>query len=257
MDPLVNGTASGVGLTRYQINGGAFAVSEGAVAAFGLDGPYQVGFQSQDRVGNQELLRSATLYVDATAPVSALGFGGGRQYRGPDPASFFGSSDTTLSLSAYDPAIEGVASGVASTWFRDNGGEPRAYSMPLVFAEGIHDISYRSEDNVQNVEVWRSTRALIDATAPRTSLAVLGGHQLQGADPVSFYASSDTRLALLAVDPSVNGAASGVGLTQYQDNGGAFQTYVSSFSLAEGAHELAYQSQDQVSNREVLLSTNI
>ncbi len=248
-DPVVNGVASGVAATRYALDGGAFQVY---ASTFGLgEGVRTVAFLSEDRVGNVELTKSATVYVDATPPLTALTVGAPQSATGE---TLFVSTVTPFALSARDPVVNGVASGVRSLLYGLDAGPlaPYVSSFTLTAPEGARTLSWRADDNVGNQEVLKSSAVFLDEAPPVTSLAVLGGRQAPGPDAASFYASSDTRFALVSTD-----AASGLAFTRWQDDGGAFQLYLTTFTLAEGAHALAYQSQDRVLNLEVLRSTTV
>jgi sugar lactone lactonase YvrE len=246
-DAVVNGVASGVALTRYALDGGAF---QAYASTFTLaEGVRTVAFLSADRVGNAELTKSATVFVDATAPVTALTVGAPQSLTG---GTLFVSTVTPFALSAQDPVVNGVASGIRSLLYGLDAGPlaPYVSSFTLTAPEGARTLSWRADDNVGNQEVLKSSTVFLDEAPPVTSLAVLGGRQAPGPDAATFYASSDTRFALVSTD-----AASGLAFTRWQDDGGAFQLYLTTFTLAEGAHALAYQSQDRVENLEVLRST--
>ncbi len=255
-DPPLPSGQPGAGVNRIEVavDGGAFAVYTSSLTF--AEGRHTVQYRSIDNVGNVEVARTLNVQSDATPPLTALAVQGGHQFPGPNAASFFASADTRYALPAVDPVVKNAASGVALTRWQDNGGMFQAFSAPFSLAEGVHHLAYQSQDNVSNLEVLRSTTALVDAKPPVTSLLVAGGRQFPGPDAVTFYASSDTRLVLISTDPVVNGVASGVAFTQYQDNGGAFQVYASSLTLIEGVHKFGYQSSDNVANLEVLRSTN-
>ena len=169
------------------------------------------------------------------------------------------SARTSFTLTAQDPEIQGVAAGVREVSFKQGAGAFGAYGAPFTLAlpEGVKLVDWFAADNVGNAEVAKSTTVSLDATAPLTSLAVVGGRQAPGPDLSSFYASSDTSFALPGVDSILGEAASGLAFTRFQDNGGSFQNFASSFTLAEGSHLLGYQSQDRVDNLEVLKSTTV
>jgi len=266
-DPAAGNVASGVAFTRYRTGpltnyaSGAPAYAPGAfanyVSTFSLaEGVRRVDFQSQDNVANLELLKSATVFVDATPPATTLGIGAPQYAAG---GTLYVSTATPFTLAAQDPVVQEVASGVSAIFFHRDAdpAAPYASAFALALPDGAHAVSYYAADNAGNLEVVKTSTVALDATAPQTSLLVLGGRQFPGPDGRTFYASSDTRLALPALDPLVNGAASGLAFTRWQDNGGAFTVYVATLSLAEGAHALGYQSQDNVANLEVLRSTTV
>jgi DNA-binding beta-propeller fold protein YncE len=247
-DPVSDGVASGVAATRYALEGGAFQLYGSTFAL--TEGVRSVSFYSADNVGNAELTKSATVFVDATAPQTALSIGA-PQFQG---GALFVSTVTPFSLAAQDPVTNGVASGVRSLLAALDGAAlaPYVSTITLTAPEGVRTLSWRADDNVGNTEALKAKSVFLDATAPETSLEVLGGRQAPGPDAATFYASSDTRFALISTD-----AASGVAFTRWQDGGGSFQLYLTTFSLAEGAHALAYQSQDRVANLEVPRSTTV
>ncbi|MDP3544321.1 MAG: hypothetical protein Q8T11_17790 [Elusimicrobiota bacterium] len=256
-DPALPTGQPGSGVSRVEIavDGGPFAAYTSSLTF--AEGRHTVLYRSIDGVANVEATRALDIRSDATAPLTSLALSGGHQFQGPDALSFFASADTLYSLPAVDPLVKDVASGAAFTRRQDNGGPFQLFAAPFTLAEGVHHLGYQSQDHVQNLEVPLSTTALVDATAPRTSLAVVGGYRFPGPDAATFYASSDTRLALPAFDPVAGGVASGLAFTRYQDGDGPFQTFVSTFGLSEGAHRLGYHSQDNVHNLELLRSTDV
>lgn len=255
VDPLVANVAIGLDFIRWQDNGGVFQNYATPIAL--TEGVHVFGYQSQDRITNLEVLRSSTVLVDASAPVSTVTVGtpafldaGGARFVTPA---------TPVSFSALDPALPGgtAGAGVERIEVSVDGGAFSTYSPPLTFSPGLHTVSYRAKDRVGNIETAQTLTLRSDGASPLTTLAIQGGKQASGPDAASFFASSDTRLALSATDPIVSGVASGVDFTRWQDNGGAFQTYATPSDFSEGAHLVAYQSQDRVGNVEVLRSTTI
>ncbi|MDE2142259.1 MAG: hypothetical protein KGJ84_07615 [Elusimicrobia bacterium] len=254
-DPVVNAVASGAAATLFRVDASTFIRY---VSTFSLtEGVRRVDFQSADNVGNQELLKSATVYVDATAPATALAIGQ-PQYASPSGLLFVGPA-APFALSAQDPVVQGVASGVNAISVRVDSAPFAFYSATFTLTpdDGLRTVGWFSADNVGNAEAPKISTVALDATPPLTSLLVTGGRQFVGPDASTFYASADTRLILVSTDPLAGGLASGVAFTRWQDNNGAFTTYISSLALAEGAHKLGYQSQDDVANLEVLRSTNV
>ncbi|MFI5363619.1 MAG: OmpL47-type beta-barrel domain-containing protein [Elusimicrobiota bacterium] len=254
VDPVVSSVASGVRLTQYQIGGGSFTVYSGTFTLAAPDGPRQLAFQTTDNVGNASLLKSATVYLDATAPVTALTVG---VPQFASSGTVYVSTLTPFALASQDPLVNGVASGVRGVFVATSSGAFTAYAgtFTLTAPDGARTVAWYAADNVGNIEAVKSTTTALDATPPVTALSLSGGRQFQGL--AGFYASSDTRLVLGSTDPAVNGVASGVAFTRWQDSGGAFQLYASSLALVEGSHALGYQSQDNVQNLEVLRSTTI
>ncbi|TBR19407.1 hypothetical protein EPO15_14270 [bacterium] len=254
-DPMVADVAAGVDFTRWRDNGGLFQTYSTPLTL--AEGPHLLGFQSQDRVSNLEVLRSTTVFIDATAPVSAYSIGD-PLYTAVGAVKYI-TPATPVTFSAEDSALPGGTSGAGLDRIEVSidGGAFAAYSSALTFAEGRHTVLFRAVDRVGNVEPAQTLTLRSDASAPQTSLAVQGGKQVAGANPGSFYASSDTKFALPAVDPIVSDVASGVDFTTYRDNGGAIQPYYGPFGLPAGSHVLSYQSRDVVRNQEVSRSTTV
>ncbi|MEK7383074.1 MAG: hypothetical protein AAB262_07285, partial [Elusimicrobiota bacterium] len=254
-DPAVNAVASGAAETLFRVDAASFTRY---ASTFTLaEGARRVDFQSADNVGNLELLKSATVYVDATPPLTALSVGT-PQHVAPGGALFVGPA-TPFMLTTQDPVVQDVASGVSAVSVRVDS-EPFAFyatTFTLAPSDGLRTVSWFAADNVGNAETPKLSTVTLDAAAPRTSLLVAGGRQFAGPDASTFYASSDTRLVLVSTDPLAGGVASGVAFTQWQDNTGTFAAYASSLTLAEGRHLLAYQSSDNVLNLEVLRSTTV
>ncbi|HEX6159429.1 MAG TPA: S8 family serine peptidase [Thermoanaerobaculia bacterium] len=71
---------SGVLDVRYSIDGGAAVITPGAAATatFANDGQYSVSYFATDKAGNAETARTASVWVDTTAPV--LAFSGNVEY---------------------------------------------------------------------------------------------------------------------------------------------------------------------------------
>ena len=139
---------TGVRATRYQVDGGGW-IDYGVPFALQTEGVHVVEWFSEDNAGNMEAVRSATIRVDDTPPVTTPSPGGGRY-----------PSGTTFEFTALD-----AGSGVARTDFRVDGGAWTPYAGPLVLAVGDHTIGFRSADRLNNIEVER-TLSLTIAGAP-------------------------------------------------------------------------------------------
>lgn len=253
-DPVVGDAASGLAQTRYALDGGAFSVY---TATFALsEGVRRVDFQSVDNLGHEEPLKGATVYVDATAPVTTLSVGAPQFASG---ATLYVSTATPFTLTPQDPLAGGVASGVSETSYRLDGGAFAPYAAPFTLSapDGARALGWRAADNVGNAEAEKTAGVALDATAPRSALLLVGGRQVPGPGVASVYASSDTRVAFAAEDPMVGGVASGLARILWRDNGGAFSVFALPLALGEGRHALDYQGADNVANLEVARSTTV
>ena len=130
---------SGLGIrnTTYRIDGGNW-VNYTASGQFTLagDGKHTLEWHSEDYAGNLENASFANLTVDDTPPATTI-----------SPATKDVDAGTLFSLGATD-----AGSGVNHTEYMVDGGGWIAYSGGFNLSEGNHNISYRSVDNLGNVE---------------------------------------------------------------------------------------------------------
>ncbi len=135
-------------------------------------------------------------------------------------------------------------SGVAKTDYQVDGGAWTAYAPFTLPAEGTYTISYRSTDNVGNVETARIQTAIIDNTPP--AMTISASDPL--ADGVVNTVSPSTYFTLTSTDN-----LSGVQAIRYSIDSGPWQTYTGSFFLAgmtAGQHTISYKAIDNVLNEE-------
>ncbi len=161
------------------------------------------------------------------------------------------SPETLLSLSAQDDRDtvgDGLGLGVQSSQFSIDGAAFAEYASPLsIESDGAHELRYFSVDKAANSEPVKAWAFQVDATAPQTTLQV-------GSPVISLFGidliSTKTPLTLSAVDPVVNGTASGVDIIRYSLDDGTETTYAGPFSLPEGWHTLSFGATDRIGHRE-------
>ncbi len=194
-------------------------------------------FFSVDLAMNTESVKSATYAVirDTEPPVTTITAG----------TPNFTSSDGKLyvkSLSNFTLSATDDISGVATIGYRLDGGTWNAYASPLsLVTEGSHTIGYRSTDNAANVEIERSLGAVVDNTAPVSTITI-------GGSPVTVST---------AITLSANDNASGVRMTEYSIDDGPWIAYNAAFTLSgymEGQHSINYRSTDNLGNIETVKS---
>lgn len=249
MDPVSSGTASGVDDIEYNIDGLPFTVY---ASTLGLsEGIRQIYYRARDNADNMEAARSAVFYVDGTGPVSALSVSGD-QYHGD---KVYISTRSLVVITAADPIVANVASGVRGTKYSIDGSAFVDYSAFALAVEGERVVTYYSTDQVGNTESAKSTELWVDATPPRTALSVVGARY--DADGL-IYITGNSGITLSASDPVSGGTASGVLLTKYRVDGGGWQIYAGSFTVtAEGRHALEYYSLDRVNNMETISTATL
>lgn len=149
------------------------------------EGTHTLRFGSIDKAGNAELIRSTTVFVDGTAPVTQL-VAQKSNFPLSSPATIV--SGTTLSLTAFDPVSGGITSGLTTTYFLIDvqpttcpGGKPAdvpttsfdpgtcenpAYAGPFALSLGPHIIFFASRDNVGNAEPYQSVAVTVTSQFP-------------------------------------------------------------------------------------------
>lgn len=228
------------------------------LASAEADGLYALDFFAEDVAGNREDTRRTTVAVDNTPPLTALA---------PGTPSFAGSrlfvsTRTLMGFAAVDSVLDGAASGVDRTLYAVDGGSLAVFSSGFNLAGGTRAVSFQSYDRLGNAEIVRSTVVVVDADAPRTELSFLGAvaaasSQTVPVDADSFL-SAAAAMALTAEETGSAETASGVALTRFRLDSGAFQVYGGTFAPAsEGLHLLEFQSLDRVENEESLRVANV
>ena len=143
---------SGVATTEYQLDGGDWTAYAGPFQVR-ADGSHALAYRSTDRAGNVEEARTATLKLDATAPVLAAG--------GLEHGALYGDSRAvTLTYEAAD-ATSGLA-GVRATLDGEavaSGTTLKLYQLPL----GLHELELHATDRAGNAVT--ETRTFFVATS--------------------------------------------------------------------------------------------
>ncbi|HEY6871727.1 MAG TPA: Ig-like domain-containing protein [Geobacteraceae bacterium] len=231
---------SGVAGIEYGLDGAQSLNSYSApVTLAGVaDGSHTVTYRAYDRATNREIPRALAVTVDTTPPDTTM------TRTGPNFALAGGvyaaTSATTFNLQATD-----LLSGMAKTEYQIDGGAWTVFAPFTLAIEGQHNVGYRSTDNVGNVEGVKTLVVTIDNTPP-VSQAVVGAPQYSANG--NLYVSSSTGITISATDN-----ASGVRLSQYSVDSGAFATVGGPVSLAaygDGNHTVTYRSTDNLGNEE-------
>lgn len=225
-------TGSAVNTTWYQLNDGQwqpytepFTVEQ--------EGNNTVRYYSTDNAGNQEQVNRRDILIDTTPPTTNTSL------QPPSPANHqWYTSDITVTLDADD-----IPSGVNATYYRLDDGDWQAYTSAVdIDTDGIHTLSYYSDDMAGNQETQENMTVHRDGTPPQTS------HSLSPSSPQGnngWYTDTVT-VTLEATD-----ATSGVNRTRYRIDGGNWNTYQEPFSLqAGGEHTVTYRSIDLAGNEE-------
>ena len=168
---------------------------------------------------------------DTTPPVTTLS-------ASPDPnAAGWNHSAVTVSLDASDGA---TGSGIWETLFELDSGPETPYTAPLtISAEGVHTITYGSEDNAGNPETPVSATIGIDKTAPLTTCK----------------AGSYTGTATIHLSPA--DATSGVATTLWSLDGTTWNSGTTVGLPAPKTYTLRFRSTDYAGNVEAVKSVTV
>jgi len=275
-----DGAGVGVAQTYVAIGTAAYAPYAG-LFSLSTEGLNTLSYYSVDFAGNAEVAHSTTVALDLTPPITTLSAQGVSTFTALGVLSI--SSGTPLILTAADPNSNGVASGVAETYYvvdtdpfspacaatpldptQPNGTcANEAYDGGFALTVGTHTVYYFSEDNVGNQELENVASVLVttaaaDVLPPRTSL-VFGAPNV--AASTYTFISTTTRLSLAAVDDAQtvgDGLGVGVASTYVSIDSAPYSVYASSFSIATaGPHTIQFYSVDKVGNAEIARSSGV
>ncbi|MBI5573280.1 MAG: fibronectin type III domain-containing protein [Elusimicrobia bacterium] len=247
---------SGIKETKYSVSNSTnintdFAQYISTYNITGADGIYTIAYYSKDNVENTEETRINTVKLDNTKPVSQLQI---TDYKFQIDGKTYITPETQIIISAQDPTINEVASGLKAIYYSIDDLPLITYDLPLTFTEGVHKIKYYSVDNLGNTEQTNEKILYVDGTAPITNI-IIGEPKFSAFG--TNYISPETPITLTATDPVSNGVASGVKKIQFRVDSSEFIDYVSSFTLTEGSHTIDYRSMDNLQNTEETKSVKV
>ena len=214
---------TGVASTQYKLDAGAWTT--GTQVTIATDGVHTLAYRSTDVAGGVEADKSATVRIDATAPVTT-----------DDAPATWSKTPVTVHLSATD-----AGSGVASTQYKLDAGAWTTGTQVTISTDGTHTLAYRSTDVLGTVEGEKSRTVRIDATAPVTT-----------ADAPTTWSKTAVTVHFSATD-----VGTGVASTQYKLDAGAWTTGTQVTISTDGAHTLAYRSTDVAGGVEAAKSATV
>jgi hypothetical protein len=194
-----------------------------------------------DKAGNAASATLSGIKIDRTAPSTSTTV--------PSPlASGWYTGPVQVTLAATDGL-----SGVATTYYSVDSGAPQTYAGP--FSDGLkgsHAITYWSVDNAGNTEdntaAGHTLTLKIDDIPPSTAASM---------SPTSPNGSSGWFTTSVDITLVAGDAESGVAATYYAIDGGAPQTYTTTFTFNQlGSHTVTYWSVDNAGNVEDVAAKN-
>ena len=233
---------SGVATTLYKIDSGATQTYSGAVSI--PDGQHTITYWSVDSAGNTEsAATTSTVKVDTVKPSTSITI---------SPSSPDGTNGWRVSATSFTLGGSDATSGVASTFYKVDGGATQTYTGSAVsIPQGSHTVSYWSVDTAGNTESATTTPAIkVDLVKPSTTLTTSPASP-DGTN--NWFKQSSVTFTLAATD-----ATSGVANRFYTIDGGSQQTYSGTVTVStQGDHTVTYWSVDNAGNTEITNTTHI
>lgn len=233
---------AGTEFIRYEIDGRGQGRYFDPFRLPGIDGTREISFTATDRVGNQSAPRAATYEMDVQPPQSSYRFEG-PHYRQRN--IYWMRSDARVVLSAED---EGA--GVAQTFYDLQGEMPeRVYESRISIAEeGRYNLSFYSEDQVNNQEGLHFVMLIVDNSPPEimVNFNTTPVESRSGPEGEVQVYRLGTRIFLAATDE-----AAGADQILYKMNDEEEQLYSGPINLFEaGEYELQLRALDHVGNEQ-------
>lgn len=236
---------SGIAFAWYFIDSDYYEGFSFDLSGYG-EGLYSITCGSEDNLGNNGTANMITIWVDDSKPQTLLTIDLPKYPLSPSDGCNV-TSQTTFSLTPSDNPVHNA--GVNFTWYTIDADYYEGTSFNLSgYAEGQHNITWGSSDNVDNNETGNLISAWLDDTVPQTILGI-GLPQHPDDDHDGSNVTSHTPFVLTPQDyPSHD---SGVAFTWYKIDSDYYEGL--QFNLtgyAEGAHVIMWGSQDNVENNE-------
>ncbi len=227
---------SGIARIEYRLDGGEWR-TYGEQLRVADEGEHRFEFRAIDNIGNMESIRSANVVTDSTPPITTLTFNEGQTPNSSN--TIFINKPAVISLIAID-----MLSGVYSTEYRIDQDRWQPYTKPFTVNDhGIHQVYFRSQDNVNNQEQTKAVAVVVDKTAPVTKISI-GSPQLTSSNGIPLV--SDSTFFTL----SANDSQSGIERTEYRFDQGEWLPY-SPFTIQEDrSHTIEFRSLDRSGNVE-------
>lgn len=207
---------AGVKTIHYRIDGKERMDYASAISMPNVLGTHVLKYDAIDNVENLSGNKYLTVYMDNKAPNTSISYGAPQFFHRD---TLFVTSNTKVTLTPRD-----YESGVQTTQYATNGGGMNNYSQFTLPNEGYYTITFKSTDNVNNVEEVKTSHCFVDNTPPTISssfgVEALGTHK--GLPVYPNY----VRLYMGATDDHT-----GIKTIYYSINGGAKQAYSSAQSI--------------------------
>ncbi|MBI4668259.1 MAG: hypothetical protein HY747_03585, partial [Elusimicrobia bacterium] len=247
------------------------------------DGLWILKVKASDRAKNQTISESGIFEVihDIQPPQTSLGVDAPGFVITPstlgttpsDLGTIFVNKATKLNLNSVDDLVsagDGLGLGTSSQtlnvdlnlrfiFVNPNPTSGKIFSSSFTISqdsEGLHTLAFFAQDVIGIKETAKTATVVLDNTAPKTTIQLIGGRQFNSGNGILF-ASVDSQYNFQANDPIVNGVAAGLQITELKIDGDVFRPYVTDFMLSEGIRTIEFRSKDRLENTETSQFFNV
>jgi hypothetical protein len=232
---LASDQYSGVFTTRYSIDDVPFE-GTGFVLDGYDDGVHTIRYRSEDNLGNVETETTLVVNLDTTPPTTQITLTGKRFRSNPDDIMNV-TNATAFTLTSTDFHTE-----VSLTWYTIDGSyfEGSEFSI-RGYADGLHTITYGSEDSLNNNESGNILIVYLDNTPPTISVVV--GWPSYVSDDV-VHVRFSTPFTLYATDLGANNSV----IYYSVDGGEKFFEYEGEFTVQSTTTAILFNGVDVLEN---------
>lgn len=161
--------ASGLDYIEYSIDTSAWVTYSVAITL--TEGRHRIYYRSHDKLGNIEDTKMFLIHIDDTFPHTDIAIGEPKY----TDINIYITSDTPISLSAFDPEVNNSASGVKLIEYKINNlWQPYSGAFVVGGEDGGYEIYYRSRDNLEQIEASKLQKIVLDNTAPDIPVNLIG-----------------------------------------------------------------------------------
>ncbi|HAF96622.1 MAG TPA: hypothetical protein DCG50_11345, partial [Elusimicrobia bacterium] len=157
---------------HYSVDSDTFMIYAGTFSVAG-EGGHVVKYYSVDTFSNTEAVKTSSITVDNTSPVTEIHIYGSSTTDAQ--GNLVVSTDHYISFISSDPESNGVASGLKNVLFSLDGGAFTVFQSTFTLAEGFHKIVYYGVDNVDNTEATHTFQAFFGQAPENISWTGLAG----------------------------------------------------------------------------------
>ena len=224
--------------TFYAVDAGGFVLFASSFT-IASEGAHELTYYSEDPYGNREAVRTASVFTDATAPVTTLLVNG-------QPVS--GTSLVAISTDVFGFATADAGSGTAEIRFSLDAGTEQVFASTFSLSAGTRELRFFALDRLGNREAARLVTVEVsgpDTQAPTVNFALAAGSTITASFPtlsVSFFDAS-------GVDPaSVRFFLDSVDVTSQAVVTASSASFTPAAGLSQGYHLAEVTARDYYGN---------